>query len=99
MPVVTRTPQAEDDILDWLVRLGRLSVPAADRFRDALDRVSRTLTRSPRLGTPRPDLGSDLYSHPFARKYIVYYRMTDTGIEIARVLSGAIPPDASMFNG
>jgi toxin ParE1/3/4 len=97
MPVVTKTDQAEDDILEILFRVGRLSSPAADQLRDDIDRACRLLAVSPHLGRPRPDLGPDLYSYPVAGKYIIYYRITDDGIEVARVRSGAIPVDPSMF--
>ena len=97
MPSVTQTPQAEDDLTDLFTNLGRQSRAAAGRVRVAIDRAAKLLVRSPNLGRTRPDLRAELRSYPVAGKYIIYYRVTDEGIEIARVLHGARQVDASMF--
>jgi toxin ParE1/3/4 len=98
MARVTRTQQAEDDLDDLLTQLGRQSRLAAARVRTAIDRAAALLARSPRLGRQRTDLRSDLRSYPVAHKYIIYYRITDEGIELARVFHGARQVDPSMFD-
>lgn len=98
MPQATRTLQADNDIADLLTHLRRLSKPAAARARAAIDRAAKLLAKSPGLGRARPELRTDLYSYPVASKYIIYYRVTDEGIEIARVLHGARQVDASLFD-
>jgi toxin ParE1/3/4 len=98
MSQVTRTSQAEDDLTDLFTQIARQSQTAAARLRAALDRAAKLLSRSPGLGRVRPDLLPNLRSYPVANKYIIYYRATDQGIEIARVLHGARQVDPSMFD-
>jgi toxin ParE1/3/4 len=99
MPQVTRTDLAEEDIADILSDLARYSRRAAERLRDQIDRECRLLARFPRLGTERTDILAGLYSRPVAGRVVVYYRITDDGIEVQRVLHGARDVDASMFPG
>jgi toxin ParE1/3/4 len=96
---VTRTDLAEEDIADILSDLARYSRRAAERLRDQIDRECRLLARFPRLGTERTDILAGLYSRPVAGRVVVYYRITDDGIEVQRVLHGARDVDASMFPG
>jgi toxin ParE1/3/4 len=98
MARATRTDQANDDLADLLTYLGRQSQAAAARARAAIERAARLLARSPGLGRPRPDLWPDLRSYPVLNTYIIYYRETDQGIEIVRVLHGSRQVDPSMFD-
>lgn len=99
MPAVTRSPQAEDDLIDILYRTARYSVPAAARLRGALDRTLRVLARSPRLGRERADLRPGLFSHAAGGPYVVFYRLTADGIELVRVLHGARDIGPELFDG
>jgi toxin ParE1/3/4 len=51
------------------------------------------LANLPDLGRLRRDLAPHLRSHPIGR-YVIFYRSTNHGIEIVRVLHGArdLPP-------
>jgi toxin ParE1/3/4 len=99
MARVTRTDLADDDIADILFELARYNRRAAERLRDTIDRECRLLARFPRLGKERPDILPGLYSRPVAGRVVVYYRITDDGIEVQRVLHGARDVDASLFPG
>ena len=98
MPQVTRTAQAEDDLVEILHSLAVLSPSAAERLRDEIDRAAALLAGSPRIGRQRPELAPDLRSRPVSRRYLIFYRITDGGIEIVRVLHGARNIGPEMFN-
>ena len=48
-----------------------------------------TLAENPSLGRSRPELGRNIRSFP-AGSYVIFYRAIDDGIEIVRVLHGAM---------
>jgi toxin ParE1/3/4 len=98
MPEITRTDQAENDLIDLLTAVGRLNASAAARLRGDIDRAAVLLANSPGLGRSRPDLRPDLRSYPVARKYVIYFRQTDSGIEIARVVHGSRQVTPDMFD-
>jgi toxin ParE1/3/4 len=89
MPRVTRTDQAEFDLVEILVGIARHSVQAAARLRDEFEQTTRMLAGSPRIGRERQDLHPDLRSHPVAGRFVIFYRVADEGIEVVRVLHGS----------
>src|SRR6266542_3743834 len=97
MPQVVRRDQAKADILELFVRVGRRSIRAAEELRDEIDDECELLARFPRLGRERPDLAPGLYSRPVAGRVIVYYYVSDDGIEVARVLHARRRVTPSMF--
>ena len=99
MPAVTRTDQAEADLVDILHGVARHSLRAAERLRDEIGRTARLLARSPRLGRERADLLPGLFSRSVAGRYLLFYRPTDDGIEIARVLHGTRDIGPELFDG
>jgi toxin ParE1/3/4 len=98
MSVVARTQQAEDDLKDLFVQLGRQRRGAATKVRAAIDRAAKLLARSPGLGRLRPELRPDIRSYPVLNTYIIFYRAINGGIEIARVLHGARDVTTDMFD-
>lgn len=60
----------------------------ADRFIDLLLHRALLLSEFPDSGRHRPELDPGLFSFPF-RNYVFYYRRSDRGIVISRVLHGA----------
>ncbi|HKI35596.1 MAG TPA: type II toxin-antitoxin system RelE/ParE family toxin [Gemmataceae bacterium] len=87
MPQVTRTTQAESDLIDILAQVGQRSVAAADRLADQIDRQCQQLARFPGMGRKRDDLAPGLVSFPVG-KYLILYRIITGGIEVARVVYG-----------
>jgi toxin ParE1/3/4 len=87
MPQVTRTDQAELDLIEILARLGGPTSRAAARFSAEVDRITQLLAQFPDMGTPCEDLGVGLRRFPVG-KYVIFYRPTDGGIEVARVIYG-----------
>ena len=87
MPQVTRTTQAESDLIDILADVGQRSLTAADRLADQIDRQCERLARFPGMGRKRDDLAPGLRSFPVG-KYVIFYREITDGIEVVRVVYG-----------
>jgi toxin ParE1/3/4 len=92
-------PRARMDILEQARYLGRQSPGAPTRFFKALDATFTRLARSPRVGArwDRPVAGAEeLRVWPVSRfrTFLVFYRPTQDGIQIVRVLHGARDLDA-----
>jgi len=98
MPQVTRTAQAEDDLVEIFDAVARRSMKAAERLRAEIEATITRLANSPRLGRERPDLAPELRSYPVGR-HIIFYYITVEGIEIARVIFGARDTGPEMFDG
>jgi len=66
---------------------------AADRFVHRLISRFPLLASTPYMGPARKELAPELRSFP-VRKYIIFYRPIEGGVEIVRVLHGArdLPP-------
>jgi len=79
--------QARTDLEEIWVYIAEDSPAAADRIIDRILVTCQKLARSPRIGRSRADLASGIRCFP-VDKYIIFYRMAKSGIEVARVLSG-----------
>ena len=91
---ITRRPLARRDVIAAAKSIARDNPVAADDFIYAVRTTETNLLESPGTGTPRA------FSHPALagtrshtvtgfRKYLIFYRSKDDGIEIIRVLHGA----------
>ena len=69
------------------------NVDAADRFLRAIVSRFPRLASRPEMGRQREELAIRLRSFPVGN-YLIFYRPTENGVEIARVLHGArdFPP-------
>jgi toxin ParE1/3/4 len=92
---VVRTPRARRDlteIADYLAEHAHQTV--ADRFLDAANETLTLLAGNPELGSPwesdNPDL-ADVRWHAVAGfpNHLLFYRPTEQGIELIRVLYAA----------
>src|SRR5579872_304112 len=89
MPRVTRTLQAERDLLEiWVYIAEQDRMDAADSLLRGIDRLCRELAAMPGMGRPRADLLPGLRSLASGR-YVLYHRIADDGICLLRVLHGA----------
>jgi toxin ParE1/3/4 len=89
MARVTKTVQAERDLLEiWVYVAEQSSLEAADRLLRTIDAQCDILADLPGMGRAREELLSGLRSFPIG-KYLLYYRRTDEGISLLRVLHGA----------
>jgi toxin ParE1/3/4 len=74
------------------------SEAAADRFTAELDAACRLLPSQPRMGRARDDLAPGVRS-VVVGKYLVFFRATDTAIQVLRVIHGARDITPEMFEG
>lgn len=85
---VLRTEQAEADLTEILDYLDEHSAQAADRLVLAIDERCRLLGEFPEMGRRRDELIPGLRS-VVAEKYVLFYRVTATAVEVVRILHGA----------
>ena len=93
MPRVSRSPEADDDIIGIWLHIAADDPIAADEVLDYLDKQFELTARTPKMGRIREELWPEAYCFNVGRaawrsQYPVFYRITDEGIEIARVLEG-----------
>lgn len=73
-----------DDINDFIAED---NPQAANRFLDAFDRKCRNLAQFPEMGKRWNEINPPLRSFPLGQ-YLIFYRLTEQGVEVVRVLSG-----------
>tara|TARA_R110002167_G_scaffold99318_1_gene260492 strand:+ start:1114 stop:1404 length:291 start_codon:yes stop_codon:yes gene_type:complete len=83
-----RSSKAEADLIDIWLYIAADQPVNADRFLDKLNKTAETIAETPGLGVDRPDILDGIKSFPVDR-YILYYRVKATELEIIRVLSSA----------
>jgi toxin ParE1/3/4 len=79
--------RAQSDLEEIWAYIAQDNPGSADRFVDRILQACRKLAHAPRIGRPRDELASGLRSLPF-EKYVMFYRIATSGVEIARILSG-----------
>ncbi len=90
MPRIVRTPRAKADVLS----IGRhiaeqsRSRSVAIRFLDKIDAKLKFLAQHPLAGELRPDLAVGVSSFPIGN-YVIFYRPSDGGVDVLRILHGA----------
>ena len=87
MPEVRLRPQARQDVLELWVYIAKENEPAADRLLGRIDSALTLLSENPAAGRQRPELVIGLRSFPVG-EYILFYRPTEDGIDLVRVLHG-----------
>jgi toxin ParE1/3/4 len=94
-PIVAKSQQAAWDVLEIAEYLARQSsLAAANRFVNAAQRTMERLARMPGIGNRWEDDDPELANVrvcPISRyrKYLVFYRPIEGGIEVLRILHGA----------
>ncbi len=88
MASVTRTSQAELDLIEIGVHIAAANPIAANRWLDLIDQKCRLLGTMPHMGRDRSDLAINLRSFPVG-DYIIFYRASPEGIVVIRVFHGA----------
>jgi plasmid stabilization system protein ParE len=79
--------KAQADLGELWLYIAQDSPAAADRFLDRIYGACRNLAERPGMGRRRNELGKGLRSFAIG-SYLVFYRRSRAGVEIARVLSG-----------
>ena len=98
MARVTRRPLAEADIFEIWDYIADDSMEAADRWVDQLDEKFQLIATQPMMGRTREELETGLRSFPFGR-YVIFYMLMGSGIDVVRVLHGARDIDAVFGDG
>jgi toxin ParE1/3/4 len=88
MASVSRTSQAEQDLIDIGTYIAEDDPAAADRWLELVDQKCQLLATMPQMGRSRADLAPNLRSLPVG-DYIIFYRPASDGIALIRVLHGA----------
>lgn len=88
--------QADQDLLEIGFYTALKNMVAANRFVQRLEETFNRLATNPRMGRIRDDLAPNLRSFPVG-SYLIFYRQTEEGIEVIRVLHGARDID-SLFH-
>lgn len=91
---ILKSRRARRDLLDHFTFIGQDNLTAAERFLDAAESDFVKLAQHPGMGrlwqSPSPRL-KDMRVWPVQdfRKYLVFYRPVEGGVEIIHVLHGA----------
>jgi toxin ParE1/3/4 len=88
MPLVQRTAQADEDLIDLWGYIAQDNPDAADRLLDEFESKFALLAGQPRLGVVRSDIAPGLRHFPVGN-YLILYREIDPGIKVVRVVHGA----------
>ena len=88
MKHVIFSPDALADLEDVADFIARDNPGRALTFIEELERKARAVVRAPKAYPPRPSLGPDLRL-AVHRKYNIYFRVAEHGIDIVRVLHSA----------
>ena len=83
--IVSRPAQRDLEEIDAYISAD--NPPAADRLLDTFRRTFELLATTPAAGRLRPELGPSIRSLP-VRSYVIFYRQTEAGVELVRVLHG-----------
>jgi len=88
MPVIHRTAQAEEDLIDLWLYIAQDNPAADDRVLDDIETGFQHLADNPLMGRLRPDIAPELRYFVIG-KYLILYRTVPDGIQIVRVIHGA----------
>jgi toxin ParE1/3/4 len=81
-------PSADFDLVSIRTFIARDNPRAAVRMVSEFKKRFRMLAAQPSMGERRPDLAPDLRSFSVG-SYVILYRPTKAGVEVARVIHGA----------
>lgn len=93
MGQVNKRPQVIQDLIELATYIAQDNLDASDRFLAAADETFKQLAKMPEMGKRcnfyHPNL-ADVRQQAVKefRKYLVFYRPTESGIEVLRVIYG-----------
>lgn len=94
MSQVNKRPQVIRDLIELATYIAEDNLDASDRFLAAAEETFKQLGNMPGMGKPcefsNPNL-AEVRQQPIKkfRKYLVFYRISDIGVEIIRVIHSA----------
>lgn len=80
---------AKQDLDDIWLFVARHNIESADKVLDEIQARFLLLARYQEMGIARDELLPGLRSFP-VEQFLIFYRLTEQGIEIVRVLSGKV---------
>lgn len=80
---------ARKDLDDIWLAIAQHNLESADKILDEIQKRFLLLARFKEMGVVREDLAPELRSFP-VDQYLIFYKLTNQGIEIARVLPGKV---------
>ncbi len=91
MPDISKHPIVIRDLIELALALAQENQSAVERFLVIVDETFKLLDKLPGIGQPTELKNSrfaDVRQHPIEEfgRYLIFYRPTDLGIEILRVL-------------
>ena len=87
MGTVLFTPLARNDLQDIKDYIAQDNPKAAAQYMGILKQKCMMLAKTPTIGVCREEY-CGLYKFPVSN-YLIFYRITDTGIQVIRILHGA----------
>ena len=81
------SPEANKDLEEIIDYFASRNIEAGERFIDEFNKKCRYLANVPNMGRSYSDI-KDYLRGISLNGYIIFYRVTDIGIEILRVVSG-----------
>jgi toxin ParE1/3/4 len=88
MPEIIKLPRATADLVEIWDYIADDSETQADAFIDTVEGKLRLLAEKPNLGRRRYELAENMRSFPLGR-YVIFYVVMPSGIQVVRVLHGA----------
>ena len=81
------SPEANKDLSEIIDYFTSRNIDAGERFIDEFNKKCRYLANFPNMGRSYSDI-KDYLRGISLEGYIIFYRVTDSGVEILRVVSG-----------
>ncbi len=88
MPIVRKTKEAEEDLLQLWIYIAQDNETAANHIYDQIEQKSLLYAENPEIGRTRHEVRTSLRSFVIA-PYTVFYQPIDDGIILVRVLHGS----------
>lgn len=82
------TEEADNDLIELWLHLSQDDLDAADRLLAKFVKKFELLATQPLIGRLRPEFAPNLRSFTEGR-YVIFYRLTASGIEIVRIIHSA----------
>ena len=89
MPRISYALEAEEDLVGIVEFIARDKPDAARSWLSKIRETCETLASHPQMGESRPDFGISGCRSFSVGQYVVFFRPTDDGIEVARIIHGS----------
>jgi toxin ParE1/3/4 len=89
MATFVLSEDAEADIAGIAEYIAERNLPAAIRMLDRIESTCQTLAENPGLGEVRKGFGVPGCRSFTVSRYVIFYRRSDVGVDIARILDAS----------